>query len=475
MGIHMEQGPVRVHFIGVGGIGMSGIAKLLADMGWPVSGSDLVASEKTESLKEAGVVVHTGHRPENAAGAELVVVSSAVPLDNCELLFAQSSGIPVITRAQMLGKLMEVRCGIAVAGTHGKTTTTSMLSLVMEKLGLDPSVVVGGEVFDFGGNGKLGQGPHMVVEADESDGSLLALPAQIAVVTNVEAEHLNHYGDLEAVRATFLQFMHQVPPKGVVVTCADDRGLAQLAQQVRCRHVDYGLENGALWRATDLEFFPFGSRSTVWRGNDKMGSLYLGVPGSHNVANALAVLAVADELELPIADALGVLGEFKGVARRFEKIGEVDDVLVIDDYAHHPTEVKATLAAARYLKRRIITVFQPHRYTRVAGLLKEFASCFSDTDQLVLTDIYPAGEKPIPGISGKVLAEAVINAGFSNLAYIPDWHDIPSLLAESARPGDVVITMGAGNIRSVGVDLINLLKARVVAKCEGYGSMAVGS
>ena len=475
MGIHMEQGPVRVHFVGVGGIGMSGIARLLADMGWPVSGSDLVASEKTEALKEAGVEVHTGHRPENAAGAELVVVSSAVPLDNCELLFAKENGIPVITRAQMLGRLMEARCGIAVAGTHGKTTTTSMLSLVLEKAGLDPSVVVGGEVFDFGGNGKLGQGPHLVVEADESDGSLLALPAQIAVVTNVEAEHLNHYADLEAVRATFLRFMQQIPPKGVVVTCADDQGLAQLAKQVRCRRVDYGLGNGALWRATDLEFLPFGSRSTVWRGSEKMGTLELRVPGGHNVANALAVMAVADELELPITEALASLADFKGVARRFERLGEVDGVLVVDDYAHHPTEVRATLAAARHLQRRTITVFQPHRYTRVAGLLPEFAACFSNTDQLVLTEIYPAGEKPIPGISGRLLAEAVETAGFSNSVYIPDYQDIPSFLTESVRPGDVVITMGAGNIRSVGVDLINLLKARVVAKCEGYGSMSVGS
>ncbi|NLA57698.1 MAG: UDP-N-acetylmuramate--L-alanine ligase, partial [Firmicutes bacterium] len=321
----------------------------------------------------------------------------------------------------------------------------------------------------------LGQGPHLVVEADESDGSLLALPAEIAVVTNVEADHLNHYGNLEAVRATFLQFMQQVPPTGVIVTCADDQGLAQLAQQVRCRHVDYGLGNGAFWRATELQFLPWGSRSTVWRGREKMGALCLRVPGSHNVANALAVLAVAGELELPIADALDILGQFRGVARRFERIGEVNDVLVIDDYAHHPTEVKATLAAARHLERRIITVFQPHRYTRVATLVNEFASCFYDTDQLILTDIYPAGEKPIPGVSGRLLAEAVAQSGFSNLVYINDYQDIPGFLAESVRPGDVVITMGAGNIRSVGVDLINLLKARVVAKCEEYGSMAVGS
>ncbi|HHV93354.1 MAG TPA: UDP-N-acetylmuramate--L-alanine ligase [Firmicutes bacterium] len=475
MGIHIEQGPIRVHFVGVGGIGMSGIAKLLVEMGWPVSGSDLVASEKTNSLKKAGVVVHTGHRPENAAGADLVVVSSAVPPDNCELLFARENGIPVITRAQMLGKLMESRCGIAVAGTHGKTTTTSMLSLVLERMGLDPSVVVGGEVFDFGGNGKLGRGPHMVVEADESDGSLLALPAEIAVITNVEADHLNYYGDLEAVRATFLRFMRQVPPQGVVVTCADDPGLVQLAKQVRSRHVDYGLTNGALWQATDLEFSPFEARSTVWRGKAKIGSLRLRVPGSHNVANALAVLAVTGELGLSTSDALAILEEFRGVARRFEKIGEVGDVLVIDDYAHHPTEVKATLAAARHLERRIITVFQPHRYTRVAALLKEFALCFSNTDLLILTDIYPAGEKPVPGISGGLLAEAVAATGFSNLVYIPSCKDIPSYLAELVRPGDAVITMGAGNIRTVGLEFVDLLKARVVAQCEGCGSMVVGS
>ena len=474
MGIYMEQGPFRVHFVGIGGIGMSGIARILVEMGWPVSGSDLVASEKTESLAAAGVVVHIGHRRENVIGAELVVVSSAVPLDNCEIEFARLNGIPVVTRAQMLGHLMRDRYGIAVAGTHGKTTTTSMLSLVLEKSGCDPSIVVGGEVFDIGGNGKLGKGPHLVVEADESDGSLLALPARIAVITNIEADHLDHYPDLNAVRAVFLDFMRQVPPDGAVVTCADDQGLAKLATQLACRHADYGLQNG-LWQAKDLQFFPFGSQSTIWRGKEKIGRLCLQVPGSHNVANALAVLAVADELDLSIGDAISILKEFRGVARRFERIGERDGVLVIDDYAHHPTEIRATLAAARHLQKRIVAVFQPHRYSRLARLLQDFASCFFDADQLILTDIYPAGEKPISGISGVVLARAVLGAGYTNVTYIPEKLDIPDFLSRSVGYGDVVLTLGAGDIRDVGIDFLNREKERVVSKCRKSESLAVGN
>ncbi|NMB12971.1 MAG: UDP-N-acetylmuramate--L-alanine ligase [Firmicutes bacterium] len=471
----MEQGPFRVHFIGIGGIGMSGIARILLEMGWPVSGSDLVASEKTESLAAVGVVVSIGHRAENVVGAKLVVVSSAVPSDNCEIQFARLSRIPVVTRAQMLGCLMRDRYGIAVAGTHGKTTTTSMLSLVLEKLGCDPSVVVGGEVFDIGGNGKLGRGPHLVVEADESDGSLLALPARIAVITNIEADHLDHYPDLDAIRAVFLNFMRQVPSYGTVVTCADDQGLAKLTTQLTCRHVDYGLQNGGLWQGKELEFSPFGSQSTIWRGKEKLGYLRLQVPGSHNVANALAVLAVAAELSLSVSDAISILGEFRGVARRFERIGESKDVLVIDDYAHHPTEVKATLAAARHLQRRIVAVFQPHRYSRVARLLEDFASCFFDADQLILTDIYPAGEKPITGISGAVLAEAVAEAGYTNVTYIPDKRDIPGFLSRSVLQGDVVLTLGAGNIRDVGVSFLRQQEEWVVSRCQEYESMAIGS
>ena len=462
----MEQGPLRVHFVGIGGIGMSGIARILVEMGWQVSGSDLVASEKTESLAAAGVAVHIGHRAENAAGAELVVVSAAVPTGNCEVVFARDNGIPVVTRAQMLGRLMLGKYGIAVAGTHGKTTTTSMISLVLEKLGCEPSVVVGGEVLDIGGNGKLGQGPHLVVEADESDGSFLALPARIAVITNVDADHLDHYGDLGAISAAFLDFMQQIPPNGTVVTCADDQGLAKLAAQIACRHVDYGLQNGGRWRATDIQFFPFGSQSTIWRDKEKMGRLHLQVPGRHNVSNALAVLAVADELNLPVDDAIAILGEFRGVARRFEIVGECEGVLVIDDYAHHPTEIKATLAAARHLNRRIVTVFQPHRYTRVNRLLQDFASCFFDAHQLILTDIYSAGEKPIPGISGAVLAQAVYDAGYSNVTYIPDQRDVPSFLVHSVCRGDVVLVMGAGNIREVGVDLLNQRKEWVISSAK---------
>lgn len=473
MGILMAQGPFHAHFVGIGGIGMSGIARLLAEMGWRVSGSDLVASEKTVALTAAGIEIHMGHDGEYVAGADVVVFSAAVPPDNCELAYARQHGIPVLARAEMLGQLMEKQYGIAVAGSHGKTTTTSMIALVLQKLGQDPSVVVGGEVLEIGGNGKLGLGPHLVVEADESDGSLVALAPNIAVITNIDADHLDHYTDLAAIKATFLAFMERLKPGGLIVTCADDLGLALLIRQVRCRHVDYGLDKKGLWRAENLEFASFGSKSTVYRGTEVQGRLTLQVPGKHNVSNALAAIAVAAELELAIPDVLAALGEFRGVHRRFEVVGEIDGALVVDDYAHHPTEIRATLAAARHLHRRVIAVFQPHRYSRVARLSDEFTTCFADTDELLITEIYPAGEKPIPGISGKWLADQIEHVGDTKVRYFPDKRDIAKALDLCVRDGDLVLTMGAGDIRQVAEDFLSRRKGQVRKGCPQSVSRAV--
>ncbi len=468
MGILMEQGLLHVHFVGIGGIGMSGIARLLAEMGWHVSGSDLVASLKTTALASLGIDVHIGHDVEHVAGADIVVFSAAVPQDNCEVAFARQNGIPVIARAEMLGRLMQDQHGIAVAGSHGKTTTTSMIALVLERLGYDPSVVVGGEVLDIDGNGRLGSGPHLVVEADESDGSLVALSPHIAVITNIDADHLDHYADLAAIKATFLSFMHQVHPNGLIITCADDLGLSRLVDEANHRHVDYGLERRGRWWAENLQFSHFGSRSVIYRGHEKVGYLQLQVPGKHNVSNALAVLAVAEELGLAIPDTLAALGQFRGVHRRFELVGEVDGALVIDDYAHHPTEIKVTLAAARHLQRRLILVFQPHRYSRVARLLQEFTTCFTDTDQLIITEIYPAGEQPIPGVSGRLLAKQVRDAGYTRVSYVPDKRDIPEVLDRCVHVGDLVLTMGAGDIREVGEGFLSRRKGQVTIVCPEY-------
>lgn len=462
----MKQGPFSVHCIGVGGAGMSGVAKVLAQMGWRVSGSDLVASERTQALARAGVTVYIGHGEENVNGAELVVVSSAIPPDNCELRFARQHGIPVISRAEMLNRLMVSRYGIAIAGTHGKTTTTSMISLVLERLGWDPTVVVGGEVFDIGSNAKLGTGPHMVVEADESDASFLCLSPRIVVVTNVEADHLDHYSGLDNIRAAFLAFMRRVPRDGLVVTCADDSILSQLVGQLKCRHVDYGLGRTGRWQARSLQFSPFRSRCVVYRGQKKMGRLQLRVPGRHNIANALAALAVGEELGLPFEAVAGVLQDFSGVARRFEVVGEAGGVLVIDDYAHHPTEIRVTLAAARHLGRRRVVVFQPHRYTRTSRLRSEFGNCFTEAEEMIITDVYPAGEQPIPGVSGQMLVDEIRTTGRDHVTYIPCKNDIPAFLRRRVKPGDVVLTLGAGDIRTVALEFLKQNKEQVSSNAQ---------
>ena len=397
-----------------------------------------------------------GHQAQNATGADLVVFSSAVPPENCEVVL-RTEGIPVIARAEMLGRLMEDKYGIAVAGSHGKLPPSMIVSL--ERLGCDPSVVVGGETMDIGGNCKLGKGPYLVVEADESDGSFLRLSPSLAVVTNIDADHLDHYADLEAIRAAFLEFMKKIDPSGLVVICADDHGLTELAKEIGCKQVSYGLEQAAAWQATGLQFHPYGSESVVHRRHEPIGCLELQVPGKHNIANALAALAVADELGLPIDAALIALSQFRGVHRRFEVVGESHGVLVIDDYAHHPTEIRATLAAARYLNRRVIVVFQPHRYTRLARLLEDFATCFQGSDELIVTDVYGAGEKAIPGLRGSA-DSGNCDRGCRHRLSTYRISDIPEVLERTVVNGDVVLTMGAGDIRDAGEAFWTVGKAR---------------
>jgi UDP-N-acetylmuramate--alanine ligase len=483
----------RIHFVGIGGIGMSGIAELLANLGYAVSGSDVKASDVTRRLATLGVQVFEGHAATHVGDADVVVVSSAVRPSNPEVQEARGRKIPVIPRAEMLAELMRLRYGIAVAGAHGKTTTTSMTALVLERGGLDPTAVIGGRLSAFGSNARLGRGEYMVVEADESDGSFLKLSPTISVITNVDEEHLDHYQTFENVLTAFVDFANKVPFYGAVVACVDDPRLRRLLPRVTRRVVTYGLETSrtgapvreaadavVVGREATLE--AFGSRCTVLRRaqgradapHETLGELHLRVPGRHNLLNALAAVAVGLELGLSFERVASALAEFKGAERRFEVLGEAGGIMVVDDYGHHPTEIAAVLAAARAgMNRRLVVAFQPHRYTRTQHLLHEFASVLSTADELVLTDIYSAGEDPIPGVTIDRLISGVATASAERVrsAFVPDVNDMPAALAELARPGDMVITLGAGSIGTVGARLLQLLRARQTASEAEKGSV----
>jgi UDP-N-acetylmuramate--alanine ligase len=455
----------RFHFVGIGGIGMSGIAELLVKLGFDVSGSDLRRSELTDRLAALGVRVAVGHAPAHVAGADAVVVSSAVAADNPEVVAARAAGIPVVPRGEMLAELMRLRRGIAVAGAHGKTTTTSMIALMLERAGLDPTAVIGARLGVFGSNARLGAGPYLVAEADESDRSFLKLSPVIAVLTNVDREHLEAYGSFERLEAAFVEFADRVPFYGAVVACADDPPLAALLPRMSRRVVRYGLEREAEVIASDVALEPFGSRARVWRrgaggGRAALGELRLRVPGRHNVANALAAVTVGLELDIPFPTMAGALAEFAGAERRFQRIGEAAGVLVVDDYGHHPTEITAVLAAARMTGRRIVVVFQPHRYTRTLQLLGDFGPALAGADEIVLTDIYSAGERPLPGATLEAMAEAVRAAARGPVHVVERLDEIPAVVARVARPGDLVITLGAGSIGTVGPRILAALEGR---------------
>lgn len=441
----------RLHFVGIGGAGMCGIAEVLLNQGYRVSGSDLRLSEVTEHLRFLGAEVFEGHRAENLGQVDVVVTSSAVQDENPEVRAARERKIPVIRRAEMLAELMRMKHGIAVAGTHGKTTTTSMVGQVLTKAGLDPTLVIGGKVRMMESNAKPGSGPYLVAEADEFDRSFLKLAPVIAVITTIEAEHLDCYKDLDEIQRAFVEFANKVPFWGAVVACLDEKGVQAILPRLERRCVTYGLTTQAQLRAEDISFDGMRSSFAVRNGSGPLGRVELRVPGRHNVKNALAAAAVGMEMEVPFDTISQALSEFAGVYRRFEIKGERGGVLVIDDYGHHPTEIEATLKAAKEaFGRRVIAVFQPHLYTRTRDFHREFGSSFHQADVLVVTGIYPAREAPLPGVSGELITRSACEAGHRQAVYIEDKELVPAELERLARPGDIVITLGAGDIYKYG-------------------------
>ncbi|BCR03963.1 UDP-N-acetylmuramate--L-alanine ligase [Desulfuromonas versatilis] len=451
----------KIHFIGIGGIGMSGIAEVLLNLGYQVSGSDLKESEITQRLASLGGTIHFGHRPENLGEADVVVTSTAVRASNPEVLEAHRRLIPVIPRAEMLAELMRMKYGIAVAGTHGKTTTTSMVATVLSHGGIDPTSVIGGRLDLLGSNAKLGQGKFLVAEADESDGSFLHLSPTIAVVTNIDADHLDFYRDLEQIKDTFVDFINKVPFYGLAVLCLDDPNIQEIIPRVKKRFTTYGLSSQADIRATAIEHREGTTSFTVHRREETLGRVCFRMPGRHNVLNALATVAVALELNLPFATIAEGFKDFGGVQRRFQVKFDQGGIMVVDDYGHHPAEIKATLAAARSgWDRRVIAVFQPHRYSRTKALLGDFETAFYQADHLVVTDIYAAGEDPIEGVDAALLASGIAGHGHKDVRHIADFNAIASHLLAMVREGDIVITLGAGNVWQVGEQLIRLLREK---------------
>ena len=449
----------QIHFVGIGGVGMSGIAEVLLTLGYRVTGSDLRRTEAVERLERLGAKIFAGHEPSHVEGAHVVVYSSAVARDNVEVQVARQRGVPVIARAEMLAELMRLKYGIAIAGTHGKTTTTSMVAAVLGAAGLDPTVVVGGRVLGLGTNARLGQGEFLVAEADESDGSFLKLSPTIAVVTTVDAEHLDHYADLDAIRDAFLTFVNKVPFYGSAVLCLDQPNIQQMIPLIEKRVVTYGLESGADITARRLSFSGMQSRFEILHRGKALGAAAIQVPGRHNVLNALAAVGVGLDLEVPFERIQQALSGFAGVQRRFQIRGEAAGVLVVDDYGHHPAEIRATLAAAKAgFDRRVLTVFQPHRYTRTRHLRQEFFTAFYQSDVLIVMDIYAAGEAPIPGVHAKDLADGVAAHGHREVLYMDgDRAGIVNYLCETTRPGDLVLTLGAGDVGQLGAELLTRL------------------
>ncbi|MEO6212639.1 MAG: UDP-N-acetylmuramate--L-alanine ligase [Vicinamibacterales bacterium] len=463
----------RIHFVGIGGIGMSGIAELLANLGYEVSGSDVKRSDTTARLEGLGVRVTSGHRVSNLGAVDVVVTSSAIGGDNPEVVDARARHIPVIPRAEMLAELMRLRYGIAIAGAHGKTTTTSMVALVLERAGLEPTAVIGGRLSAFGSNARLGLGEYMVAEADESDRSFLKLSPCIAVVTNIDREHMESYGTWENLQQAFTDFANKVPFYGAVIACADDRPVRELLPVLTRRLITYGFTDADVTGA-DLQLEGFGSQCAVSvRHKDgrqaAMGPLRLTVPGRHNALNALGAVAVGLEVGIPFSKIASALGEFAGAERRFQIRGEIDGVMVVDDYGHHPTEIAAVLAAARAgIHRRVVAVFQPHRYSRTQQLMKEFGGAFADADEIVLTDIYAAGERPIEGITIEALADSVRAGTRVPLHVVKSLEALPAVVAGLARRGDLIITLGAGSIGTVADRILEHLRQ------DGSGQPSAG-
>jgi len=454
----------RIHFVGIGGIGMSGIAEVLINLGYKVSGSDLRHTAVTARLAKLGATIAEGHRADNIAGAEVVIVSSAIARDNPEILAAHERHIPVIQRAEMLAELMRLKYGIAIAGMHGKTTTTSMVAAVLAAGGLDPTVVVGGRVDAMGSNARMGNSEYLVAEADESDRSFLKLSPILAVVTNIDREHMDCYRDMQDVEDTFLEFMDSVPFYGAVIACNDNDDLRRLLTGVQRRTMTYGMREDSDFRISHLQCGPReGSQmlsrfQVAYRGRE-LGEFELRVPGDHNVSNATAAIAVGMGLDVPLEQIREGLAEFNGVDRRFQIIGTAGGITVVDDYGHHPTEIRATLAAARQCGfTKIHVIFQPHRYTRTQLLLDDFATAFRDADSLLVLDIYAASEQPIPGITAELLAERITEAGGQEALYVRSFAEAAELATEAARSGDMILTLGAGSISQLAPQVLGRVR-----------------
>jgi UDP-N-acetylmuramate--alanine ligase len=451
----------HIHLVGIGGIGMSGIAELLLNLGYKVSGSDMKDTAVTRRLSGLGGEVFLGHRGEHVKGADVVVYSSAVGRDNSEIQEAVRRYIPVIPRAEMLAELMRLKYGVAIAGAHGKTTTTSMVASILTCGHLDPTVVIGGRLDIWGGsNAKLGQGDILVAEADESDGSFLALSPTIAVVTNMDQEHLDHYGSMEAIRETFVQFINKIPFYGAAIVCLDNEEIQGIIPRFKKRCLTYGMTSQADVRGRDLEKKGLGVSFEVVYGNSSLGRIVVGMPGEHNVLNALAATAVALELDLEMELIREGLMNLGGLARRLQVKGEKSGVLVLDDYGHHPTEIVATLKAAKecWSERRLVVAFQPHRYTRTKDLFDRFVISFNEADILVVCPIFSAGENTIDGVSAEGLAQGIKEHGHKEVIFCKSQEDVILTLRELARPGDAVMTLGAGNVYRIGEKLLDELE-----------------
>ena len=454
----------KIHFVGIGGMGMCGIAEVLANMGYQVSGSDNNVTEITKHLASIGCAITQGHRAANLGESDVVVVSSAIKGYNPEVEAARARQIPVIPRAEMLGELMRMKYGIAIAGAHGKTTTTSMMHTVLMAAGMDPTAVIGGRVNSLGlANARWGKSDYLVAEADESDGSFLTLSPTVAVITNIDAEHLDHYGTYDNVKKAFTDFCNRVPFYGMSALCIDNAGVQAILPSIQKRFTTFGIANNATYRARNIRHEGMVTKFVAWRKADELGEVVLPMPGDHNVLNALGVLAMSDFLGIPFATYVKAIAHFEGVARRFTVRGEVGGVTVVDDFGHHPAEVRATLAGARaaFAGRRIIAAFQPHRFTRTRDQWHEFPTAFHDADCIALCDVFAAGEKPIDGISSEALVAQCKAAGHPDAHYVAKREDLARWLDERAKAGDLVITLGAGNIQLSCNEVIERLEHRL--------------
>ena len=455
----MYQSIKHIYFVGIGGVGMSGIAEVLLNLGYKVSGSDMHLTETTERLQKLGATIFQGHSESHISDADVVVTSSAVKPTNPEVTEARTRAIPVIPRAEMLAELMRLKYGIAVAGAHGKTTATSLVGMILDRGGIRPTVVIGGKLNTINTNTILGTGDFMVVEADESDGSFLKLSPTIAVITNIDPEHLDYYQNVAEIERAFTTFANKIPFYGLTILCLDNEHVQDLIPHLEKRYLTYGVTPQADLQAREITVHGLSMIFTVFYHNEKLGRVELKMPGLHNVHNALAAIATALELNLDFAIIQEALKNFEGIHRRFQLKGKFNDITLIDDYGHHPTEIKATLSTAKNIwERRLVVIFQPHRYTRTRDLFKDFLSAFNQADILVLTDIYPAGEDPLPGVKTETLFQGIKKHGHKQVHYFPRKEKIVDHILKLLNPGDVVITLGAGDIWQVGEQLQHKLK-----------------